>query len=354
MARIVDTVGLDSGPRARFEPMSSDLPRVSIVIPVLNEERHLREVVAAALAQDYEGELEVVVAVGPSRDRTMEIARELAAAEPRVVVVANPSGRTPDAMNAGIAAAQGSVVVRCDGHAMLPKDYVATAVSLLERTGAANVGGVMDAQGETDFQRAVAWAMKSRVGVGAAAFHVGGGEGEAETVYLGCFRAEVLRQVGGYDSRMTRAQDWELNHRIRAAGGKVWFSPRLRVTYRPRRDVRSLSRQYLEYGRWRRQVMRMHPETSRRWSALRYFAPPVALLANLFGLALGLVGLTTGTSLVFALAVPAGYAAALLVIAAAAARSSGWQTALRLPLVLATMHLSWGWGFLTSPANLAR
>ena len=327
-----------------------DFPSVSVVIPVLNEERHLAEVVGAALAQDYSGSLEVVVAVGPSRDRTAEIAAELASADARVRVVENPSGRTPDAMNAGIAVATGEVIVRCDGHALLPREYVATAVQTLERTGAVNTGGIMDAQGETAFERAVAWAMKSKVGVGAAAFHVGGGEGPAETVYLGCFRAAALREAGGYDPKMTRAQDWELNHRLISAGGLIWFNPALRVTYRPRRDLRSLASQYRQYGEWRRKVMRMHPETARRWSALRYFAPPVALIGSALGLLLGLAGLLASNALSLALLLPSGYAVLICLAALTSLKSERLAVALRLPLVLATMHMSWGFGFLTSRA----
>lgn len=329
--------------------MSSQSPSVTVIIPVLNEERHLREVVLAALAQSYSGEINIVVSVGPSEDRTHEIARELSAEFSNVLVVDNPTGRTPDALNAAIAVASGEVVVRCDGHALLPENYVSVAVETLQRTGADNVGGVMDAQGESVFQKAVAWAMKSKFGVGSAAFHVGGREGEAETVYLGCFRASALQRVGGYDTAMTRAQDWEMNHRIRQTGGKVWFNPALKVTYRPRRDFRSLAKQYLQYGQWRRRVMQMHPETVSRASALRYFAPPVTLLAVGAGLVLGVVGVLSGSWLVWAFAAPLSYLAGITVVAMSALTSESLDVALRLPFVLVTMHMSWGWGFLTSP-----
>ena len=113
-----------------------------------------------------------------------------------------------------------------DGHALVPDDYVAVAVDVLERTGADNVGGMMAAEGTTPFERAVAAAMTSRLGVGSASFHVGGEEGEALTVYLGAFRRSALERVGGYDESMVRAQDWEMNHRIRESGGLIWFTPR--------------------------------------------------------------------------------------------------------------------------------
>jgi len=330
--------------------MSSQHPSVSIMIPVLNEERHLREVVLAALAQDYPGQLDVVISVGPSKDRTQDIALALTEEFQNVSTVLNPTGRTPDALNAALSATTGEFIIRCDGHAMLPSSYVSTAIETLQRTGADNVGGIMDAQGETTFQKAVAWAMKSKFGVGSAAFHVGGVEGEAETVYLGCFRKSTLDRVGGYDTKMTRAQDWEMNHRIRASGGLVWFNPALKVTYRPRRDVSTLAKQYRQYGQWRRRVMHMHPETVSRASALRYFAPPAAVVGVTVGTLLGVIGLASNSVLVWSFIAPLSYLAGIKLVALSALRSESVSVALRLPLVLMTMHMNWGWGFLTSPA----
>ena len=242
------------------EPAASAWPDgVSVVMPVLNEERHLTHAVTGILTQDWAGPLEIVLALGPSTDRTDEVARRLSALDDRIVLVPNPSGRTPSGLNAAIRASRYEVVVRVDGHAMLPADYVSTAVETLVRTGADNVGGIMQAEGETPFEQAVARAMTTPMGVGAAPFHVGGGEGEAETVYLGCFRKTALQRVGGYDETFLRAQDWEMNHRIRETGGLVWFNPALVVTYRPRPDASSLADQYFHYGRWRREVMRRHP-----------------------------------------------------------------------------------------------
>lgn len=142
-------------------------------MPVLNEERHLRGAVQAILAQEYDGEMEVVIAIGPSSDRTDEIAAELVREDPRVHTVPNPTGRTPAALNAAIKASRHPVVVRVDGHGMLSPNYIATAVRLLEETGAQNVGGIMHAEGENDWEHAVAAAMTSKIGVGNAAFHTG-------------------------------------------------------------------------------------------------------------------------------------------------------------------------------------
>ena len=305
---------------------------------VLDEETHLPEAVRSVLSQDYPGEMEVVVAVGPSRDRTREVADALAAADPRVVVVDNPSGRTPDGLNAAVATSRHDVVVRMDGHGELSEGYVRRAVALLERTGAANVGGIMLAQGSGPVQEAVALAMRSPLGMGSERFHTGGAEGPADTVFLGVFRREWLDRVGGYDPAYTRAQDWELNHRIRAAGGTIWFTPELTVTYRPRSTFRDLARQFYTSGQWRRQVVRQHPDSVNA----RYLAPPVALCA----VAAGAVGGVVWRPLWL---LPMGYAAAVTVGGAWVARGKEPGVVARMPGVLATMHLTWGAGFLRGP-----
>ena len=330
-------------------------PRVSIIMTVVNEERHLQHAVERLLAQDYPGELDIVIAVGPSKDRTHEVAASLAAANGHVHVVDNPSGRTPSGLNAAIAGGDGDIVVRIDGHAMVPPDYVRTGVLTLEETGADNVGGIMAAEGTTDFERAVARAMTSRFGVGGAAFHVGGEPGPALTVYLGCFRRSALERVGGYDDSMVRAQDWEMNLRIRQSGGVVWFTPDMHVTYRPRHTLRALARQYHDYGRWRREVTRRHPETL----SLRYLAAPVAVAGVGIGVVLAGAGAVVREPWLVALglAAPVGYAALNLAASAQSARTEPPLTmteARQLPLVYATMHGSWGLGFLRGLSRAER
>ena len=319
------------------------LPSVTVIATALNEERHLRAAVEHVLAQDYAGPLEVVVALGPSRDRTDAIAAELVKADPRVRTGRHPRANTPAGPNPALAASRGEVVVRGAGPPMLPPDYVSTAVRDLEQTGAVNVGGMMAAEGATPFEQAVARAMTSKLGVGNAPFHTGGQAGPVDTVYLGVFRREALVSAGGYDESFQRAQDWELNYRLRAAGGVVWFDPELQVSYRPRPDFEALARQYFHYGRWRRVVMRQH----RGSVNARYLAPPTAVLALLAGTALALVGYAVG------LLVPVGYAAALLVGSVLTSRGLPLRAALLLPPVYACMHMTWGVGFLTSPRRLA-
>jgi cellulose synthase/poly-beta-1,6-N-acetylglucosamine synthase-like glycosyltransferase len=294
--------------------------------------------VRAILEQDYPGELEVVLALGPSRDKTDQVAAALQQDDPRIRLVASPTGRTPNALNLAIAASRHPVVARVDGHSVLPAGYLRRAVELLNQTGADNVGGLMSARGVSDFEQAVAHAMTSKIGVGNAPFHVGGTDGPADTVYLGVFRREALDRVGGYDEAFVRAQDWEMNFRIRESGGLVWFSPTLSVSYRPRSSLRALAGQYFHYGRGRRHVVRTHKGSVN----LRYLAPPTALLGVIAGIVL-----STFVSL-WALTLPVGYLAVVIGGAAAVGRGLPWRARLIEPLVLVTMHMSWGAGFLTA------
>ncbi len=324
---------------------------VSVVMPVRNEERHLRDSVTRILSQDFDGPIEVVIALAPCTDRTHEIAHELAADDERVRFVANPSGRTPAGLNAAIAASRYPVVVRVDGHAIIPSDYVATAVVALDETGADNVGGVMAAEGTSAFEQAVARAMTTKLGVGAASFHVGGEPGPVLTVYLGAFRRSAIDRVGGYDETFQRAQDWEMNHRLRETGGLVYFIPDMQVTYRPRHSLLALAKQYFNYGRWRRVMARRYPETV----SLRYLAAPAATVGVVAGSALGVVGYAGGPKWLRAgMLGPLGYTG--LIVAGSLANGAGLPPKAKavLPVVYATMHHSWGLGFLLSPPSLGR
>lgn len=315
-----------------------------MVIPLRDSARDLPRCLDAVLGQDYPGTLEAVLAVGPSTDDTRAVADRAAAADGRVRVVNNPSGRTPSALNAAIAASTGEIVARVDGHAVIPQGYLRRAVETLQETGADNVGGIQAAEGEATVERAVAAAMTSRFGVGNATFHYGGEAGPTDTVYLGVFRRSALDRVGGFDESLIRNQDYELNWRIRDTGGVVWFDPALRVRYRPRSTLRALGRQYFEYGQWKREVLRRHPRSAR----VRQLVAPAAVLANASAVGLALVHRPRW------LAIPGVYAAAAVAASAAAGRGRGTDVALRLPAVFAVMHHAWGAGFLLGRRGATR
>lgn len=252
----------------------ADFPGVSYVMPVLNEENYLEEAVASIFAQEYPGAKELVLSLGPSVDKTNAVALRIAAQDNRIVLVDNPAGRTPIALNLAIKASSQPIVIRVDAHSEIPVDYTRRGVETLLRVGAHDVGGLMDAKGRTPVQRGIAAAYHSKFGFGGPAYHSGAPEGEAESAYLGIFRREVFEKVGYYNEDMWRAQDWELCLRIRKAGFKVWFDPELRVGYYPRETYKALISQSFASGTWRGEIARRFPEGK----SLRHDLPPVLLL----------------------------------------------------------------------------
>ncbi|TFD57352.1 glycosyltransferase family 2 protein [Cryobacterium suzukii] len=322
------------------------LPGVSYVMPVLNEATHVRAAVESLLAQDFEGPFEVTLALGPSIDGTTELVEEMAAVDSRIRVVPNDIGSTPAGLNIAIRASQYAVVIRVDAHSVLPPEYARIAVETLERTGADNVGGIMDARGISAFERAVARAYGTRIGLGGTPLHVGGAAGAAETVYLGCFRTESILAVGLFDEDVKRGQDWDLNRRLREAGGLVWFTPELRVLYRPRPTLPQLARQMLSTGLWRGELARRYPAAN----GIRYFVPPAMVLAVALGLLLGAggivqVALGAAPWLLLGLIVPIGYLVIVLAATLAVARPDGIRTSLNFLVVLPCIHFCWGVGF---------
>ena len=322
---------------------------VSVVIPVLNEAPYLTDAVSRVLEQKVDVDLEVILALGPSTDNTNEVAAELARRDSRVKLVQSETGKTAAGLNIAVRASKYQVIVRVDGHCELSPNYIETAIETIVRTDADVVGGVMAATGITNFEKAVACAMRSTLGVGSAAFHVGGSEGEALTVYLGVFKRKTIDEANGYDETFIRAQDWELNHRIRSSGGKIWFNPNLEVRYRPRSSLTALARQYFEYGRWRREVSRTYPETN----SLRYLAPPLTLSALILSGVVSIFGAISGNSLFPISALPlAGYTGLVVIGGLVVSRKQSMRVKFYLPIVLTTMHLTWGFGFITSPKHL--
>ncbi|MGA7272664.1 MAG: glycosyltransferase family 2 protein, partial [Acidimicrobiia bacterium] len=269
--------------------------RVSVIIPARAAAAAVQHAVRSALDQTDPAVDEVVVAAADAA--TARAAASVT--DPRVRVIDNPEGSTPAGLNLALDATSGSFVVRCDAHAVLPPGYVQMALETLENPTVVNVGGRQVPRGEGTFERAVAMAMSSPLGSGDARYRIGGPPGPVDTVYLGVFRRSALEAVGGFDRTLERNQDYELNWRLREAGGLVWFDPRLEVEYRPRTTPSGLWRQFFEYGRWKRVVLRRHPGSLR----LRQLASP-ALVA---GLCLSAVLLATRHR--SGLVVPAVYAA---------------------------------------------
>ena len=319
-------------------PAAAGAPAVSVVIPARNAEATIAEALDSVLSQDYPGPVEVIVADGSDTPATSDILRRR---YPEVQVVANPGRSAAAGLEAGIRAASGEVVARCDAHAVLPPGYLRRAVETLSRTGAANVGGRQHPAGHTLLERAVGLAVSTRIGAGDARYRLGGPEGPVDTVYLGVFRRPALDEVGGFDPAMARNEDYELNWRLREHGETVWFDPGLAVAYRPRGGLAQLARQYYDYGRWKCVMLRRYPSSLRA----RQLAAPLLVLGLAASPLLALGGAAGATA---AAALPATWLLAVALGSVAAGLRRREPAAVLTPLALATMHLSWGAGFLAS------
>ena len=324
-------------------------------MPVLNEVQHIEAAILSLVDQDYSGPFEIVLALGPSVDGTNQVIDELAKADPRIRSIENELGSTPGGLNAAIRASSYPIVVRVDAHSVLPREYTRVGVETLLRTGADNVGGIMKAEGVTPFEKAVAHAYGARAGLGGTPHHIGGNEGPAETAYLGVFQRHRLVEVGLFDEEIKRGQDWELNRRLRATGGTVWFTPELVVVYRPRSSLRKLIRQFVATGIWRGELARRFS----RENGIRYFIPPAMVVSVMLGIILGMIGVANPDSsgqnwLTLAFIVPAVYALFVLVAAVPVVRADGIRSALWYLIALPCIHFGWGTGFVLGFLKLTR
>jgi glycosyltransferase involved in cell wall biosynthesis len=325
---------------------------VSYIMPVYNEVDYVEAAVTSVLAQDYDGPVELVLALAPSTDGTDEVVNRLAASDQRITVVDNPGMHIPIGLNRAIAVARHPVVIRVDAHTQLEQGYTERGVAELHRMKADNLGGIMVATGRPGFQAAVARAYNSSLGLGGASYHAGHAEpGPAESAYLGIMRASAIRGIGGFDESLRRGEDWEMNFRLRKAGHLVWLDPGLRVTYWPRDTWNKLARQFLSTGIWR-------GELTRRLGAknpLRFFAPPVLVVNLVVALVVALLqvtGVLSGAVGWVASLVYLGPLAYVVALAGAAITATGsLLDRIRYVVVLATMHVCWGAGFIVGTAR---
>jgi len=317
--------------------MSNSFKSVTVIMPVRNEQSHLVAAVESVLSQNYPGSLEIILAVGPSIDQTDRVAQTLAAKHSNITLIENPKGLTTSGLNLAIALSTSDVIIRVDAHSELAEGYISRGVEILAETGSVLVGGVMSAVGKTAFQKAVAFGYGSRFGLGGGNYHIGGKAGEAESAYLGIFDAKALKSVGGYDETIIRGEDWDLAQRIKAASGKVWFSPELVVRYWPRSSIKALAWQFYSTGVWRGELTSRAPGKA----SIRYLLPPLALLLMVSLVMLAGLGVIGELDLV----IPIALYLLVLSFASTTAKQLGAVDRLAIFVALPVMHLSWATGF---------
>jgi succinoglycan biosynthesis protein ExoA len=328
--------------RRHVSAVSAD-PLVTVVMPIRNEEHFIGRSLGAVLDQDYPPHrMEVVIADGMSTDGTREVIARLASDRPAidVHVCDNAGGIVSCGLNMALARARGDIIVRVDGHTLISPDYVRQCVAALQRSGAENAGGRMDAVSEGTFGRAVSLATSSPFGVGDARFHFSTREEFVDTVYMGAWPRRVFDEIGLFDEELIRDQDDEFNYRLREHGGKVLLSPLINSRYYPRTTPRTLWRQYFEYGFWKVRVMQKHPRQM-RW---RHFVPPVFVAALLLLLC---TSPASATSLRLLAVIAGVYAASSLGASVRAATPDHWRLIGWLPLTFGILHMAYGLGFLS-------
>ena len=308
-------------------------PKVAVVIPAKNAEKTLEKAFVSVLNQKTEEQIEVCIAVAPSEDSTLDVAKRIELDNENVTLVENPSGKTPAGLNLAITNTQAPVIVRLDAHAELEEEYISTALETLKKTGAANVGGRQNPVGATPFEKAVGIAISSRFGAGDARFRTGGEEGEVDTVYLGVFDRNSIENVGLFNESLIRNQDAELNWRLRETGKKIWFQPELIASYKPRSTLKELAKQYYDYGKWRRHVVSIHPRSIK----LRQLIPPLNSLVFLLGTIFGFFWVPS-------LGFPVLYIAGIFFVTTV--KSKTVTDFIYLLIIFPTIHFSWTAGFL--------
>jgi hypothetical protein len=254
--------------------------------------------------------------------------------------VDNAGRIAPTGLNAALRVARGEIIVRVDGHCEIATDYVRRCVECLGREQVEGVGGPIETVGETAVARAIAAAMSSRFGVGGSAFRtVKGRRMLVDSVAFPAYTRRAVERAGLFDEELVRNQDDEYNYRLRSLGARLLLAPEIRSRYYSRGTLRSLRRQYFQYGYWKVRVMQKHP----RQMSARQFAPPVFAAALLILVALSPFSLAGRLALA---AVACAYVAANLCASVSAARREGWRLLPLLPASFATLHLAYGFGFL--------
>lgn len=338
MTATVNT-SVQGGPAPRSN--QEQLPTVSIVIPMQNEERSIEACLEAILAQDYPSHLmEILVVDGGSRDRSRMVVESYRQRYPQIQLLPNPAGSIPAGLNVGIRASCGVIVARVDARTVLAPDYLSIGVRLLRETGASNVGGPVRAVTAGFMGRVLALVTQSRFGLGGAALRYRESEiREVDTVYLGIYPRSILEAIGLYDEELIRDQDDELNYRLRACGGRILMSPALRTSYLNSPSLRRFVRQHFLYGYWKARVCQKHPKLM-SW---RHFVPPLFALALLGGIPLSFLD---GWIAVLTLGIAGAYVIGAVGASLASGLQAGWRYASVLPMAFALLHLSWGLGFL--------
>lgn len=256
---------------------------VSIIIPVRNEEKYIKQCLDSVLNQDFPKEdIEIILVDGMSTDRTREILQDYINKFDFIKLLDNVNKTVPYAMNLGIEHSTGKYIIRLDAHSYFPPDYIRKCVELLDTIDADVVGGLAVTAGRTKIGKVIAKLLSSPFGVGNSRFRIFSKSGYVDTVPFGAFRREVFDKYGKYDTRLNRSEDYELNHRIRKNGGKIYLSDEIKFTYFCRDSIKGIMKQGYQNGKWIVRASKLIPGSM----ALRHFIPLLFVLSLIVGLSI--------------------------------------------------------------------
>ncbi|MBR3033200.1 MAG: glycosyltransferase family 2 protein [Clostridiales bacterium] len=266
--------------------MTEGNPDVSVVIPIYNESKYIDKCISSLLLQDYPKEdMEWIFVDGNSTDNTVEIISGYIEKYPNLIrVLNNPHKIVPYAMNIGIADSKGKYIVRLDAHAEYAVDYISRCVHYLKEDKAENVGGIAETKANGFMGNCIAKMLSSRFGVGNSEFRTNGKEGYVDTVPFGAFQRDVFSKFGGYDERLVRNQDNEMNYRIRKNGGRIFMASDIHLSYYCRDSIKGICSMAQKNGMWNVITMKLCPGAM----GIRHFVP-MCFVLSIIGL--GLLGL---------------------------------------------------------------
>lgn len=313
---------------------------VSIIMPCRNERDFIEASVMSVLNQlAPAGGFELIVADGMSNDGTRDILESISRRDPRLRVIENAERIVSTGLNRAIQHARGTVIIRMDAHTEYAPDYVRQCLEVLEKTRAACVGGPWVAKGRGLVGRCIAATFRSRFAVGGARGHNPNYEGVVDTVYLGCWRRETFERIGLFDPELVRNQDDEFSLRLTRSGGKIWQSPAIKSWYTPRSSLKSLCRQYSQYGYWKVRVIQKHKLPA----SIRHLIPGLFVFSIV---TLGIGSFLWPLAFGLWLTLLSAYGIVSLWASLAIAYREGVGLLPLLPLVFGCYHFGYGWGFL--------
>jgi GT2 family glycosyltransferase len=325
-----------------------NIPFVTVVVPMYNERACIGECLGSLVKTDYPADhFEVLVLDGKSDDGSRNIVLELARMHNFIRLLDNPRRITAAAMNVGIQAARGDVIIVLSAHSFVASDFISQNVACLSKTGADCVGGPIHSTSQPFPGKTISLAMSSPFGVGNALFRYSQKEQYVDTVAFGAYRRQVFDEIGLFDEELVYNEDDEFNYRLRKHGGKIFLTPSIKSFYHTKTSLGQLWKQYFRYGLGKVRVIQRHPEAT----MIRHLVPFTFVSTLLVS---GLLGLFSPIFLRLCLLVLASYLAASLLFSFRIAARNGWKHLPVLPVVFACLHFSYGLGFSTGLLKLGR